>query len=398
MILSLCSEKMAKLGVSVALFLAFAVFGSARASSNVPVFVWGKPSVTYVPALSRYSSSEFAALVEAQIDEKTFTVVFAEDRLSAEDLSQCKLKTQTCFKNLQKLERKSYLPSVEEPLSVLEGSNAQSVQLLSDGSLSERIVPQAGGIVVVNLSGGDFASHDAIIDALYNRLQSAHPNIVAIYTGKTPSFSYSSLVRKTRQTEPEPEPKKEVLTTDGFLMVYEGFLFGQADAAELTSATLTAAAKIENATTDAMQIRLTGAGAQVDLFFLLTQGSWEITGVWFDNQEYYLRHRVHVNQHFSYSCNQWEYYSFDLQKKIVFQEVQLQPFWPNAEGEAVSSNRFGDAWYCVGFTSGGILSGLFLVLIFIIIGSYGITWMMDIRTMDRFDDPKGKTITVNTAE
>ncbi|XP_053658266.1 V-type proton ATPase subunit S1 [Anopheles marshallii] len=389
---------MAKLGVSVALFLAFAVFGSARASSNVPVFVWGKPSVTYVPALSRYSSSEFAALVEAQIDEQTFTVVFAEERLSAEDLSQCKLKTQTCFKNLQKLERKSYLPSVEEPLSVLEGSNAQSVQLLSDGSLSERIVPQAGGIVVVNLSGGDFASHDAIIDALYTRLHNAHPNIVAIYTAKTPSFSYSSLVRKTRQTEPEPAPAKEVLTADGFLMVYEEFKFGQADAEELTSAKLVQAAKIENTTTDAIQIRLTGAGAQVDLFFLLTQGSWEITGVWFENQEYYLRHRVHVNQHFSYSCNEWEYYSLDLQKKIVFQEVQLQPFWPNAEGEAVPTNRFGDAWYCVGFTSGGILSGLFLILIFIIIGSYGITWMMDIRTMDRFDDPKGKTITVNAAE
>lgn len=120
--------------------------------------------------------------------------------------------------------------------------------------------------------------------------------------------------------------------------------------------------------------------------------------MWFDNQEYYLRHRVHVNQHFSYSCNQWEYYSYDLQKKIVFEEVQLQPFWPGADGVAPPNNRFGDAWYCVGFTTGGILSGLFLVLIFIIIGSYGIAWMMDIRTMDRFDDPKGKTITVNAAE
>uniref|UniRef100_A0A182SES8 V-type proton ATPase subunit S1/VOA1 transmembrane domain-containing protein n=1 Tax=Anopheles maculatus TaxID=74869 RepID=A0A182SES8_9DIPT len=387
---------MAKLGVSLALFLALAVFGSARASSNVPVFVWGKPSVTYVPALSRYSSSEFAALVEAQIDENTFTVVFAEDRLSAEDLSQCKLKTQTCFKNLQKLERKSYLPSVEEPLSVLEGSNAQSVQLLADGTLSERVVPQAGGIVVVNLSGGDFASHDAIIDALYTRLRNAHPNIVAIYTAKTPSFSYSSLVRKTRQTDQEPEPTREVLKTDGFLLVYENFKFGPVDA-DLTIAKLDRATKVENATTDSMHIRLSGTGAQVDLFFLQTQGSWEITGVWFENQEYYLRNRVHVNQHFSYACNSWEYYSLDLQKKIVFEEVQLQPFW-SEDGVPVTNDRFGDAWYCVGFTSGGILSGLFLILIFIIIGSYGISWMMDIRTMDRFDDPKGKTITVNTAE
>uniref|UniRef100_A0A182N6Y0 V-type proton ATPase subunit S1/VOA1 transmembrane domain-containing protein n=1 Tax=Anopheles dirus TaxID=7168 RepID=A0A182N6Y0_9DIPT len=386
---------MAKLGAFVVLFLACAVFGSAHAS-NVPVFVWGKPSVTYVPALSRYSSSEFAALVDAQIDEQTFTIVFAEDRLSTEDLSQCKLKTQTCFKHLQQLERKSYLPSVEEPLSVLEGSDAQSVQLLSDGSLSEKIVPQAGGVVIVNLSSGDFASHDTLIGALYTRLHNAYPNIVAIYTGKTPSFSYSSLVRKTRQVEEEPKP--EVLSTEGFLMAYEQFLFGAVTAEELTPAKLDRAAKIENATTDAMQIRLSGTSNQVDFFFLLTQGSWEITGVWFNNQEYYLRHRVHVNQHFSYSCNDWEYYSFDLQNKIVFQQAQVQPFWPEEGAASTVPTEFGDAWYCVGFTSGGILSGLFLVLIFIIIGSYGISWMMDIRTMDRFDDPKGKTITVNAAE
>lgn len=39
-------------------------------------------SVTYVPALTKYSSSEFAALVESQADEKTFTLVFAEESVS----------------------------------------------------------------------------------------------------------------------------------------------------------------------------------------------------------------------------------------------------------------------------------------------------------------------------
>lgn len=385
----------------VVLFLALAVFGCTRAA-NVPVFVWGKPSVTYVPALSSYSSSEFEALVDAQVDENTFTVVFAEDRLSTEDLSQCKLKTQTCFKNLQKIERKSYLPSVEEPLSVLEGSNARSVLLLSDGSLSEQIVPQAGGIVVVNLGSGDFASHDAVIDALYARLRNAYSNILAIYTGKTPSFSPSSLVRKTRQTEQEPERVPKTLSTDGFLMSIEQFSYGPVDAAELTVVELDAAIKVpDNSSSEAdqqtLQIRLTGTSAKVDLFFMVSQGSWEVTGVWFNDQQYYLRHRVHVNQLFSYRCNQWEYMTLDLQNKIVLEEVQLQPFWP-AEGEPAVPTRFGDAWHCVGFTTGGILSGLFLILIFLIIGAYGIAWMMDIRTMDRFDDPKGKTIIVNTAE
>lgn len=30
--------------------------------------------------------------------------------------------------------------------------------------------------------------------------------------------------------------------------------------------------------------------------------------------------------------------------------------------------------------------------------TYGLVFMMDIKTMDRFDDPKGKTITVNVTE
>uniref|UniRef100_A0A2M4A0D4 Putative vacuolar atp synthase subunit s1 n=1 Tax=Anopheles triannulatus TaxID=58253 RepID=A0A2M4A0D4_9DIPT len=396
---------MAKLGV-VFLFLAIASFGGAFAE-NVPVFVWGKPSVTYVPALTRYTSSEFAALVDAQIDENTFTIVFAEDSLSPEDLSQCRLKTQTCFKNLQKIERKSYLPSVEEPLSVLEGSNAQSVQLLADGSLSERIVPQAGGIVVVNLSVGDYASHDALIDALFTRLRNEHPNILAIYTGKTPSFSYSTLVRKTRQADArqeEPEVKPQVLNTTGFLIAYQAFEYGAADeATPLTTAKFDNVVRVADNSTDTaedpkLHFKLTGAGATVDLFFLLTQGSWEITGVQFNEKEYYLRNRVHINQHFSYNCIEWVYYTTDLNEKIVFKEVQLQPFFANEEGVVPPADRFGDSWDCVGFTSPGILSGLFLILIFIVIGSYGISWMMDIRTMDRFDDPKGKTIIVSATE
>ncbi|KFB36113.1 AGAP003879-PA-like protein [Anopheles sinensis] len=390
---------MARLGLPV-LLLALAVFGGARAT-NVPVFVWGKPSVTYVPALSRYSSTEFEALVEAQIDENTFTIVFAEDRLSTEDLSQCKLKTQTCFKNLQKIERKSYLPSVEEPLSVLEGSNARTVLLLSDGTLSEPIVPRAGGIVVVDLGSGDYASHDAAIDALYARLRNSYGNILAIYTGKTASFSESRLVRKARQAEPEREPK--TLSADDFLMSIEQFSYGPVDAAELTVVTLDKAEKVpanssNEADAQTLHIQLNGPSAKVDLHFMVSQGSWEITAVSFNDQQYYLRHRVHVNQHFSYRCNQWEYMTFDLQNKIVFEEVQFQPFWPEDGAASTVPVKFGDAWHCVGFTTGGILSGLFLILIFLIIGAYGIAWMMDIRTMDRFDDPKGKTIIVNTTE
>lgn len=62
------------------------------------------------------------------------------------------------------------------------------------------------------------------------------------------------------------------------------------------------------------------------------------------------------------------------------------------------NSSFGDAYDCVGFTSAPIWSGLFVTFILALIMTFGLTMMMDIKTMDRFDDPKGKTITVNVSE
>ncbi|XP_065092617.1 V-type proton ATPase subunit S1 [Ochlerotatus camptorhynchus] len=384
---------------SALILLGLAMLVSSIRASAVPVFVWGKPSVTYVPALTQYSASEFSALVESQADDKTFTLVFAEERLSTEDFSQCKLKTQTCFRNLAKVERKSYLPNVEEPLTAFEreSGDIQSVQLSADGSLSERIVPKGGAVVIVNLSGDDFASHDALIDSLYNRLHAEFPNILAIYTGKTPSFRYSTLIRHTRQAKQDDEqvPVKILKIDNNFLMAYESFKAGAVDA--LVEVSLETVTKNDaNSSESTLQIDIKGPSASLTIMFEATSGSWEITGVTYDNTPYYLRHRVHLNQHFSYRCYSLRYYTLDMKKEIVLEQVQIQPFW--ASEDVTEFNRFGDSWDCIGFTTPGILTGLFLVFIFIFIGAYGITWMMDIRTMDRFDDPKGKTITINVAE
>lgn len=45
-----------------------------------------------------------------------------------------------------------------------------------------------------------------------------------------------------------------------------------------------------------------------------------------------------------------------------------------------------------------IWSGLFITFLLVLILSFGISMMMNIKTMDRFDDPKGKTITISAAE
>lgn len=59
---------------------------------------------------------------------------------------------------------------------------------------------------------------------------------------------------------------------------------------------------------------------------------------------------------------------------------------------------FSDAYDCVGFTSIPIWTGIFVTAILGLIMIWALTMIMDIRTMDRFDDPKGKTITISSAE
>lgn len=126
-----------------------------------------------MPALSQLKSDEFVTLVKSQSDKETLTVVFVENRLSVEDFSQCKLKTETCFENLRKIEQKTYLSAVEDPVEALEASFAtksqKSVSLSNDGDLSEKV--DASGsekLLFVYLddieSNEDFAEHGKQLD------------------------------------------------------------------------------------------------------------------------------------------------------------------------------------------------------------------------------------------
>jgi V-type H+-transporting ATPase S1 subunit len=69
---------------------------------------------------------------------------------------------------------------------------------------------------------------------------------------------------------------------------------------------------------------------------------------------------------------------------------QVQPY--------LEERRFGAAYDCVYFFTAPIWSGLFVCTIFSIIMIFGLVMIMDIKTMDMFDDPKGKTITINVSE
>lgn len=96
---------------------------------------------------------------------------------------------------------------------------------------------------------------------------------------------------------------------------------------------------------------------------------------------------------FSYHCSQ----------KIVFRknvttlnitDLQVQVY-PTSHNE---KKVFSDAYDCVGFTTVPIWTGIFVTAILALIMIWALTMIIDIRTMDRFDDPKGKTITISAQE
>ncbi|XP_078677400.1 V-type proton ATPase subunit S1-like [Branchiostoma floridae x Branchiostoma belcheri] len=76
---------------------------------------------------------------------------------------------------------------------------------------------------------------------------------------------------------------------------------------------------------------------------------------------------------------------------ITFQGLQVQPV-------DISNGAFSDANECVGFFTAPIWMGLLTSIILTLVLAFGMMMIMSLKTMDRFDDPKGKTITVNVAD
>ncbi|XP_077572720.1 ATPase H+ transporting accessory protein 1a [Stigmatopora nigra] len=81
-------------------------------------------------------------------------------------------------------------------------------------------------------------------------------------------------------------------------------------------------------------------------------------------------------------ANQW---------RVSFEDFQIQGF-------NVSGGKFSYASDCAGFFSPGIWMGLMTSLLMVLVLTYGLHMIMQLHTMDRFDDPKGPAISVPQTE
>ncbi|KAM4020850.1 V-type proton ATPase subunit S1 [Anomaloglossus baeobatrachus] len=110
----------------------------------------------------------------------------------------------------------------------------------------------------------------------------------------------------------------------------------------------------------------------------------------------FLAPQISAPNNLSYHCtyvSSWPQYGSLLVQnsssnwRLSIKDFQIQPF-------NVTGMKFSYASDCSGFFSPGIWMGLITTLLFVFILTYGLHMVMSLKTMDRFDDPKGPSISV----
>ncbi|KPI99107.1 V-type proton ATPase subunit S1 [Papilio xuthus] len=376
-----------------------------------------------------------------------FTVIFIEETLSVEDFSSKTSDGEVPLRYLRaNLGDSYYLPSVTDALEALNSfadvEKENHVKLTENG-LSAEIEPEGGNFLFIELKDANerdsradlLRRHNEFMEDMFAKLHNRYEKVVAIYTARNPSWTVSESHRVRRQATED----NKMYRLDGLLLYVEEILLTESNLTthldNLESSTSTF-----NDTSNTMSTDMKFGADNIQLNFVHKNGYWTFglscvlsvkkNIVVLDISEKKFKDMCEVNPPLVsavdyktvvltrssltkvlypeievYSLTDWSYrcgerVTFNsingtISYSLTFRDMEVQPFFKTMNA---SDLVFGDSFNCIGFFSVPIWSGLFVVFIFLAITFYGIMMMMDIRTMDRFDDPKGKTITINAAE
>lgn len=340
-----------------------------------------------------------------------------------------------------------YLPNVADPVETLRALAGSDSQQESDKASEADLIASikssdSGKYVFVSLSSAEenesiedmLRRHDALILAVSQALTAAQKKAVFIYTGEP------SMARTVREVAAEASPASVVAAApapvlapapiaapapikveknppsshddnetkqladqpktytyfirDRVLILFQEISY-ENERINISSISVTEVNPYH------INVELIAASASDNIAFNISgsSGYWNVDSLDFRGQVHFpIEFTIAALDTFSWHCSP----SLILQRidgtisPLKFTGLQLEPVF----GTLPDNRRthFSDPWDCVGFTSAGIWGGLFIVILMLSILSVGISWIMDIRTMDRFDDPKGKTIIVSTTE
>ncbi|XP_046490257.1 V-type proton ATPase subunit S1 [Neodiprion pinetum] len=373
------SRKMFALGFLILVEISAIICGDVA-----PVLICGGDAADRLePAnpLIKTSQTEFTEILANKVGgSRSPMVVFEQENFCVEDITRNKHQ-------LSGLGLCDYLSAVEAPLSSLEDLDGYNV---SREEKPETI--EDGQAVIVSIS------ELSTVPELYRNLVANNPNLIAILTGV--SCSYNRLERTRRAVTARNDTDAILFYADRILFYSPSGIYAKTGSNDYSLlGTPSNTSTVENGTT---QIRLDMVFDTVTLRIQFTKkwaGYWYFEHVIYENdtatETLTSDSAIYFPTGFSYHCSlKSVFYSNTTYVNITDIQVQIDPTLSNNNSTVV----FSDGYDCVGFTTIPIWSGIFVTAIMALIMIWGLTMILDIRTMDRFDDPKGKTITVGSAE
>ncbi|XP_022232020.2 V-type proton ATPase subunit S1 [Drosophila obscura] len=373
--------------------IALCVIGAALAEQT-PVFLWGANSEAK-PSLRTVPQAEFADQLAALLKDH-MVVAFEENGLSTKDFLCANSQAQSCYAKLQGVSPKTYYTSVENPSEALRSVAAKREHNSIDAS--GRLVSPAKCSVGTAL----FVSFEDDEDVREATLESHDSAIAAISKQFDCKVAYLYLATPSTAPVVQRRKRRDTAATTGGIMWVSGNQFRIFYTSVMYNGVPFSvnALTIENGTSPAttFSVKLATAEATKSLTFDVVYGDggyFSLTNVAYAGQAFRSTGIINAPTTFSYSCGNLTLETAatdNMYNTLSFNSLQIQAPFSSTYKE---NFPFGDSWDCVGFVSPGILMGLLVVIILLVIVFIGVCWMMDINTMDRFDDPKGKTITIN---
>ncbi|CAK9807771.1 V-type proton ATPase subunit S1 [Anthophora quadrimaculata] len=385
--------------VILVLTVAFEI-SSIHADNAVPVLLWGGSvnsdlTISAVNPFLKTTSEEFDLFLRKKLENSPPVLLYVKDNLCIEDLVRHK-------QHLQKVvtgDSLRYFPAVEKAVNTLEDLPSYN-QTYSDyvDSVSD------GQLLIMPISNLD------IIPETYKSIKDSTPNLVALLTGKSCTYRRSERVKRDSSGN---DASKHFIVSSNRVLLYSSqplsLKMGEKEIQLPLKPTVNDEPGTKKSASNLILL-FNGTDANilkhklVFMFEVKTAGYYTLKTA---NYSYYTSKNTSDNEqslttnvdivfpfNFSYHCSQNVIFKKgSTVLNITDLQVQL-----DAKQIVNNTKTFNDAYDCVGFTTIPIWTGIFVTAILALIMIWGLAMIIDIRTMDRFDDPKGKTITISAQE
>lgn len=367
---------------------------------------------------------EFERIVGA-LDANQRIVFLVTDDLSPEDLSIRNEHNRHGFQNLATgLDIVDYIPYVQNAVDnkITMGKNVERTTLMSNNEITPKPNDSAR-IIMVKLPECDETESRyhcmARIDRACYALStsSEFKDALFVLSSEMNSHLHEVHSRRTRDTgeattaKPPIDPTAHLYKRPNSLLYFKDMMERSKDAKGKVTDAVIEVPDVTTTKIDEHNITLQFQGKYPMLWHFNydeEMAYWSLDG---EKSRFYnlpidtWQIDISAPFNFSYSCNASSSLYFQLPNRtkedvaqgIWFVDLQLELNFTNpADGPVLE--KFNESYDCVYFTTAPIWAALFVTFLLLAIVSTALTYIMDIKTMDRFDDPKGKTITINASE